>query len=1337
MRRRIVIAGAWILGGTLLLIVVLGGAVLVAGNTAAGRGAIERLTYLLTGGTVKLSGLGGSFPARLTLEQLQLIDRGGIWLTADQLALTWSPLRLVERRIQIDTLQVSRVHMERAPISDGHGGKVSFPTIEVGHATLARVELGAPLVGSAVALSAQGNLRLRSLEDADSAILIRRLDGDGEYELDLRLDPTRMDAGLTVREPAGGPLENLLELPGLGALAATVTVHGPRNAEAVELALRAGDLQAKIDGTINLTQGSADLDYSLTAPAMAPRMDLAWSAVTLRGDWHGALTAPKAAGRLRIDGLQVAGSTRVATLTADLAAAAGKLDVVAAAQGLEVPGPRPRLFANDPLKMDASVQLDVPARPLEVAVTHPLFSLHGHAQTAGAPAGQLAAAAELRIPELAPFAVLTGEDVRGSALLEAQWLHQSSNDALTLNAKLDLAGGTAAWLAVAGPVVTLKLKGSLSAAMLELDSLRLAGRALTVTASGSVERAAPATDPGHPDARGFLERFAKRLQVRWQLDAADLAELAGDLAGDLHLTGTLGGPPTAMNADAELASHLSVRGSTQGSLKASLHARGLPAAPGGTLLASGMLDGAPLSVDAAVERGAAHAYHVTVRRADWKSAHVEGDLSADEALTGSHGQISMRIGQFADFDRLLGLNMSGRADGDIRIVAANGRTHAELRLDGKDLVIGPLAGSVHLEGDGVPDNFALQLSAKLPAVSGLPADVAAAATLDVAARSLELSSASLAYHGQSVELLTPARLSFATGLAVDELKVGVQEAVFELRGQLAPTLDLTASLRQVKPGLVNVFAPQLLAGGLLEAGVRLQGTASSPTGRVRLDATDIRFADDAATGLPALAVHASAQLDGNAATVAAQLDAGTASQLTASGSVPLNADGTLGIQLSGKLDVGLVNPFLEARGMHASGALKADASVTGSVSDPQVGGGITLADGSWRDYGRGLSLTNISADIGGAAGALQIKSFNAKAASGSVALTGTVGVMQPGLPLSLEIIAKNAQPIASNILTANLDADIRVNGTARQRLDVAGTIHVNRATIGIPDSLPPEVAVLDVRRRGKAVAPVTDPQLIVGIDIAIQAPRQILVQGRGLDAEMGGEIGLHGTSDSLVVSGGLDLQRGSFSIGGSKLTFSQDSKIRFDGAGLQKKIDPTLDFSAQTTVGATSATLRITGLADAPRFDFSSSPELPPDQIMALLLFGQPAAQLSALQAAEVGYALANLSGVAGGGSNPLLKLQKSLGLDRLTVGTNTVNTPTGGTENSGAAIAAGRYISNRVYIEGKQTNTGNSQVQVDVDLTKRLKLQTRLGNGTATVQGTTPDNDPGSSIGLLYQFEY
>jgi translocation and assembly module TamB len=279
---------------------------------------------------------------------------------------------------------------------------------------------------------------------------------------------------------------------------------------------------------------------------------------------------------------------------------------------------------------------------------------------------------------------------------------------------------------------------------------------------------------------------------------------------------------------------------------------------------------------------------------------------------------------------------------------------------------------------------------------------------------------------------------------------------------------------------------------------------------------------------------------------------------------------------------------------------------------------------------------------------------------------------------------------------------------------------------------------LDVRRRGKAAALIADKPLIIALNVAVQAPQEIIVQGRGLDAEMGGDLKVGGTTDSPLVSGNFDLQRGSFSLSGNKLNFTA-GQVSFNGAGLKNKIDPTLDFTAQSTLAdGTVATVRITGYADAPQFAFTSSPSYPQDEIMARLLFGVPGAQLSALQLAQTGYALASLSGVGGESSlNPLVKIQKSLGLDRLTVGAGTTTATPTGTENSGASIEAGRYISKRVYIEAKQSTTGTSQLQADVDLTKHLKLQTKLGNGTASLQGTTPDNDPGSSIGLVYTFEY
>jgi translocation and assembly module TamB len=175
---------------------------------------------------------------------------------------------------------------------------------------------------------------------------------------------------------------------------------------------------------------------------------------------------------------------------------------------------------------------------------------------------------------------------------------------------------------------------------------------------------------------------------------------------------------------------------------------------------------------------------------------------------------------------------------------------------------------------------------------------------------------------------------------------------------------------------------------------------------------------------------------------------------------------------------------------------------------------------------------------------------------------------------------------------------------------------------------------------------------------------------------------------------------------------------------------------ASSQVLDVTATVRITGLADSPKIELSSVPDLPQDEILARLLFGQPASTLTALQVVQIGAALASLSG-GGGGLNPVAKIQKALGLDRLSVGSETTTTATGAQQTSGAQIEAGRYISSRVFVAVKESTTGASQLAVDVDLTKHLKLQTKLGNGNASAQGTTPENDPGSSVGLAYQFEY
>jgi translocation and assembly module TamB len=1312
MRRSLKIT-AWALGALALLLLLLVGTVWILGNTASGRVQIEELTARLTQGQVQLSGLGGSFPSHLTLEQLQLRDAAGVWLTAKRIELDWTPLAYLENRLQIERLHVASVEMQRLPQNPPApgSGEVSIPRIDVAEASFDLLHLGPQLAGAPASLVASGSAHLRSIHDMLFDASARRIDGDGEYELHLHFDEKRMNAALKLHEPASGPLENILSLPGLGALQAEVNLNGPRSAEQLEVSLLAGQLKGHAEGTFNISELSADLGFSFESAAMSPRPELSWERAVLHGRWHGNVKSPNAEGHLEVTRLRLPGETQIAALDADVVASLGNAELHALVRGLKIPGAQPRLLEGDPVKIEASVRLDDPARRLELSASHRLFSLHGQAVTAGEPS----ATVELKLPNVTPFAAYAAQDLRGSAVINAQFDGYPHATHIKLDASATLIPGAQFWAAAVGDRARLEFLGEFKDDALSIENLKFTGRTLALGANGSVG--------------------ARSVKGRWDLALSDLSALSPTLAGTLKGSGSAAGAMTDLAVEASLNSTLSVRGSQSGTLLAEASVHGLPSTPSGTLIAKGSLDGAPLQLDVAMERSAERAVHAVIHQANWKSAHLDGDITLTVDKAQMHGQLALAVAQLQDLQHLLGIDVSGSLVGNLALRPDGQRTRARMQIDAQDVKLAGLAGSAQVSGDGFTDSFAFKAGLQIPQLKGAAAGLEASGNLNLEASEISIAEALGKYRGQDIHLLAPARIYFANGLSVDQLKLGAQKAELDVQGQIAPTLAVRASLRNVQPGLVNVFLPNLLAAGVIEAHADLHGSVTAPMGEIMVNASGIQSAEDAALGLPPANIHITAGLKGHTADIDVGLDAGSASQLSAVGEAPLAVDGQVDMKINGKLDVGVMNAFLEARGQHAAGQLDINATVTGSVASPQIAGTVDLKNGKVNDYGRGVSFTDITAQIVGNQGALQIKSFNASAPPGTVSMSGTVGVLQKGIPVDLKIAASNAQPIVSKLVTANLNADLAIKGMARERLDITGSVHLNRTLIGIPNGLPLNVAVLDVRRRGKKAAVVPDKPLIIGLGVAVQAPQEILVQGRGLDAEMGGDLQIRGTTDSPLVTGGFDLQRGSFSLATGRLNFSA-GRVSFNGAGLKNKIDPTLDFTAQASVGDTTAILHITGLADAPQFEFTSNPAKPQDEIMALLLFGAPTQQLTPLQLAQVGAALASMSGVGGDGSlNPLVKIQRSLGLDRLTVGAGPPTTPTG--TDSGASIAAGRYISKRVYIEAKQSTAGTSQLQADVDLTKHLKLQTKLGNGTASVQGTTPDNDPGTSVGLRYQFEY
>jgi translocation and assembly module TamB len=370
-----------------------------------------------------------------------------------------------------------------------------------------------------------------------------------------------------------------------------------------------------------------------------------------------------------------------------------------------------------------------------------------------------------------------------------------------------------------------------------------------------------------------------------------------------------------------------------------------------------------------------------------------------------------------------------------------------------------------------------------------------------------------------------------------------------------------------------------------------------------------------------------------------------------------------------------------------------------------------------------VHLREVSAVLDLHGDTVRIARFSARAGSGTLSASGTVGLLAPDVPVDLRVGASRARLLSSDLITVNLNANVTVAGQGTKQLLLAGNIHVNKAEIRIPETLPTSVATLNVKPLGQKPLRPAPPGPTISLDLTVDAPREIFVRGRGLDAELGGRVRVRGTAKDPQPLGSFHLLRGQFTMAGQTLTFST-GEVSFNGGSLT---DPSLDFTVTTTNGTTTATLNIAGTVSSPKITLSSTPTLPQDEIVSQLLFGRSASSLSPFELAEIASAVAQLTGVTSGGLNPLGKIRKGLGLDQLAVGTGATGQPT---------LEAGRYVAPGVYVGVEQgTTAGSTKAKVQVDLTKRLKLEGTVGTSSSSATGAAGEG--GSSVGISYQLEY
>lgn len=944
-------------------------------------------------------------------------------------------------------------------------------------------------------------------------------------------------------------------------------------------------------------------------------------------------------------------------------------------------------------------------------------------------------------PDLSRFGDLAGLHLVGAATLgiDINGVPKAETMTAAVTADVqDFATGLAAVDRLMGHHVTVK--GGLAMAphgLYRINDLVLAGAHASAHFAGSA--AAAASDlSAHvtlPD-----------------LSQAD-AKLTGTATLDARLGGGLDKPDVSLNAVIETATAMG-RAVPHLALVASIS--DLRGAAATHIAFDGSVDGKPAQglVEAARSGGdeamAKRGWDLSALDITVGSVTLKGSGALDDSNL-ARGSVSLKAGNLDDLSAFaltrlggsLGLDATlaapdGRQDvhvngqgADLRAAGAAVRRFA-MRVDAQDvlrhpvldadatvdkaLIGGQTISAVRFSARGAASQSVVKLSAR---AAGFDLDAAGAVVPEAATR-LALASFSARRGTRKIELSGPADLILADGgVAIRHLALNIAGGRLAVDGRAGKNLDLSIDARAIPLAAADIIVPSLGLGGTLDATVKIAGSSEAPAGPYRVSVRNLTAPQTRAAGLPSADILASGHLDRQRASLDAKIAAGRAGTLTVGGSLPLDAAGSVDLAVHGKLDAAIANASLGTSGRSVSGSVLLDAKLAGTRDAPKVAGSATLNGGTFRDSLLGVRFDAIEGRLVAQGDRISIERLSAATPNaGVLSATGQVRIdPAAGFPGTVALRGQHATLVSSSLITATADLAINVSGALARNPRVGGKIEVTHVDVGIPDRLPATLKPIDGVRHVNApplvaarLAQATKKAAGAGtkgrpalfdaaLDVTVSAPNSIFLRGRGVDAELGGDLHVIGTTNKPVPNGSFDLRRGKIAALGKTLTFTK-GKLTFTGDFV-----PELDFAAEIQATDITAQIEVTGPAATPVFAFTSQPDLPQDEILSRVLFDKASGSLSGFQALQLAQAAAQFSS---GGDDAFEKLRKSLGVDSLQVQG----------DQSGPSVGISRAISDRVSI-GVRTGATADQtgVSADIDVTKHIRAQSDVrSNGSTSV---------------------
>ncbi len=711
-----------------------------------------------------------------------------------------------------------------------------------------------------------------------------------------------------------------------------------------------------------------------------------------------------------------------------------------------------------------------------------------------------------------------------------------------------------------------------------------------VTLSGTAEKRQDGTlalsdfalASGTLEASGSATLAGNTLEATMNGTILALDKLLTDAAGTAAFDVSASGPVDGLDVQVRLTSSgATLAGRTLSDLVVTLAGKAVADAPSGELTVTGALDGQAMNIRSSVVSQNGR-IAIPMLEADIGDNTLKGELRLSPDFT-PEGTFTFDFPDLALLAAMAGERAVGDLAGSVVIRNVDGRTGLTLRASGSgisrdtlrivgpvvdlsivDLTMAAIAGEVRASRLTVGENRleALRLAftregAKTGIdVTGLYDGAPLSANGEIEQQggriSVALTRLEAAPRGIPLRLDRPVTITLGEGsAALRDVVIGTGNGSIAISGTAGERLDLTARLNALPANLVNTFAAGLGADGTINGTVTVGGSAGAPVVGYSLDWQGAFVAQSRAAGAGVLSIRANGEYANGTFRLNTTLSGAGGLSFSGGGTVGTAGRIPLSMRFSGTLPFSLLAARLADEGFILTGNASVELSLSGEATAPVIAGTVSTSGARLVDVRRNLAVNDIAARVSLDGNQATVQQMTGTLASGGrISASGTVGVA-PGsnYPANLAIQLGDITYVDGTLVTADVAGDLTVTGPLLSAPVVGGTLRVSKAGITIPEKLPASLSEIDIQHRN-APRDVTamnrqvhkdaggdSAGSSIGLDLTIDAPSRIFARGRGINAELGGNLTIRGTSANPAVSGAFTLRRGRLEILARRLEF--------------------------------------------------------------------------------------------------------------------------------------------------------------------------------------------------------